>query len=215
MRIPLLMTALMIDLVAGGLAGCSNSGRVAAENDRLRLRVVELEDEVADLSGRHGELEAHIAALEADEATTAAAAIRAGTPRVVAIEIGRLSHLEDLDGDSVPDRAVIYVHPRDGMGRFVQIVGHLDAHVAILPVGADARTLGRVSLLPGELREAYRSGFTGTHYTIEVPLTLPAGAGEDLDTAVKVEFSDGLTERTLSASGTVTTKVIAAGVSGE
>ena len=35
------------------------------------------------------------------------------------------------------------------------------------------RVLGTVTLTPGELREAYRSSFMGTHYVVTVPVVLP------------------------------------------
>ena len=74
----------------------------------------------------------------------------------------------------------------------MQLVGTLTVHVAILPADADAQTIGRFSLKPGQLRAAYRAGFSGTHYTIEVPIQLtPENTGQTC--LVRVIFEDGHT----------------------
>ena len=91
----------------------------------------------------------------------------------------------------------LYVQPVDGLGRFVQLVGHLTVHVGVLPATGDARTLGHVDLSPAELRDAYRSGITGTHYTIEIPLEDPGAAGSVCD--ARVHYVDGRTGRRFEA----------------
>jgi outer membrane murein-binding lipoprotein Lpp len=192
------------------LAGCgSNAQRVATENDRLRSSVADLQDDVAALEARNTELEAEMAAQNASEPARAVAEeIRLNTPRVASVDIGRLSHLVDDDGDGVPDTAVLYIEPRDGRGRFIQIVGNLDANVALVPAQGDAMTLGRVRLAPAPLRDAYRSSFTGTHYTIRVPLEVSPGSASDLECAVRITFHDGLSGRDLTASRMVTSRVL-------
>lgn len=197
-------------IIVALLTACGGARRASTENDRLRARVMELEDEVTALAARAAELEAELAAPPPTAPPSAASEeVRRNTPHVTNLQIGRLSHLADADGDGRPEAAVLYVHPRDGRGRFVQIVGAVDVHVAVLPSDADAVTLGRVRLTPDEVRDAYRSAFTGTHYTIEVPLR--AVEAEVIECAVQLEFEDGLTGRTLTASRTVTPRVLAAG----
>ena len=129
------------------------------------------------------------------------------TPQLAAITIGRLSHAADLDQDGTPDRLRLYVQPVDGWGRFVQMVGSLTATAAVLPAQGEARTVGRVALDPMQLRSAYRSGFGGTHYTIELPLE-PEAAAED-SVAVRVMHEDARTGRTLTASSAVSVRPLA------
>ena len=78
------------------------------------------------------------------------------------------------------------------------MVGALSVHAATLPADGDAVTLGRITLGPRELRNAYRSTFLGTHYTVEVPITIALGATQT-ECTVKVEFIDGRDGRTVTA----------------
>ena len=79
----------------------------------------------------------------------------------------------------------------------MQLVGELSVHAAVLPADGDAITLGRVRLGPLELRDAYRSTFLGTHYTVDVPITIALGATQTQCT-VKVVFVDGHNGRTVT-----------------
>lgn len=183
------------------LIGCANTAALRRENDRLRAEVMELKSANDRLEGRVEELDAELAR-RSEAPDSLPAAIRANTPHVTALDLSRLSHVQDGDGDGRPDRLVLYVQPADSLGRFVQIVGTLTAHAAILPADGEARTVGRLTLEPAALREAYRSSFTGTHYTIEVPID--AGTiGDASELTARVIFTDGPTGRELTADRTV------------
>jgi hypothetical protein len=200
-RCLLIAGILVAGLLPALLAGC-RSAAIAAENDRLRSRVVELEDELTDARGSLAELRAELATLAA-AAGDLPEDIRANTPHVVTISIGRLSHARDDDGDGRADRLIIYVNPADGRDRFVQCVGELTAHAALLPAQGEAATIARVTLAPAELRDAYRSGVTGTHYTIELPIALPADIGPIAACDVRVGYVDGRTGRRCEAHRSV------------
>lgn len=179
------------------LAGCGTSS-VGRENDRLRRQVRELEREMAVLDDRNRELSTELAA-----ASTAPGSlpedIRANTPHVARIAIGGLGHVrESPEGGT--HTLVVYVQPTDGLDRFVQLVGRLSVNAAVLPEGEPARTVGAVTLDPAALRAAYRTGFFGTHYTIEVPL---APTGEATACDVRVYYTDGRTGESLEAAGSV------------
>ena len=183
-------------LAAGIAAALVTSGcgprRFANENDVLRARVLELETEAAALEKRIVELEAELAARTSppDPATTE---IAANTPHVAAITIDRLSHVRDDDRDGTPDTLIVYVRPVDGRERFVQFVGRLSLHAALLPADDESMTIARVELSPGEVRDAHRSSVMGTHYTIEAPLALPPGAAGFAECTVHVIYEDGRT----------------------
>jgi hypothetical protein len=178
--------------------GCSGAKRASIENDRIRAELLDQEDELTRLQQRITELEALVNGYEAgrDEASRA---VIANTPLVTAIEIGRLSHVRDRNDDGTPDELVIYVQPTDGRGRFVQMVGDLSIHAALQPADKDAVTLGRVHLGPAEVREAYRSGLSGTHYTITVPLDV-AGDLADQQFSAHVVYVDGRDGRRLEVN---------------
>ncbi len=181
-------------LVAVLTAGCGSFKKVSQENDRVRARLMELEDENRALAGRVGELDAQVQRLTRN--LPIPQEVRDATPHVTDISIASVSHATDTDGDGRPDTLVVYVESTDGRGRFVQLVGALSVHAATLPADGDAITLGRVTLGPRELRDAYRSTFLGTHYTVKVPITIAPGATQT-ECTVQVEFVDGRDGRTV------------------
>ncbi len=180
-------------LCAAGLllAGCAGPSRVSRENDRLRARVHELTKQVRRLEDHNTELVARIRQLRATPPSISAEVLD-NTPHVARISIGRLSHACDPDGDGRPELLKVYVKPTDGLGRFVQMVGELAVHAAILPPDKEAITIGRITLGPGAVRGAYRSSVLGTRYAVTLPIAVP----EDVDAAectLKVVFLDGRT----------------------
>lgn len=184
------------------LTGC-RSGSYENENDRLRGQVLDLEDDAADLRHRVGELEAQLAAANAVPEDVDPA-VRANTPRVATLEISRLSHVRWDEADPTAATLVLYVEPADGRGRFLQVAGRLAVNVAVLPAGGAARTIGSAALGPAELRAAYRSGFTGTHYTVEIPIEIPNDIDPGVDTCeVRAVYTDGWTGQERAATASV------------
>lgn len=171
-------------------AGCQARATVpgASVADTLRERVVDLERQIIALERRNTELEEALAATSEGEPED----VRFATPHVAAIEIEPLSHLRTgAEGNPV---LFVYVKPQDGYGRFVQLVGRLSINAAVLPPDAGAFTIGQVTLGPIEVRDAYRSSFAGTHYTVKVPVDPSAAAGHD-ECLVHVEYVDGRSGR--------------------
>jgi hypothetical protein len=181
------------------LFSCSSGKRISQANDLLRRRNHDLEQEVVALKRRNAELESElkVAASQPQEMT---AELRAATPRIAEISIGRLTHIRDSDKNGVPDTLVVYIHPVDGRGRFTQMVGSITATAAIVPDDGDAQTIGRVLLDPVEVRDAYRSSFTGQHYVAEIPVMTDHRSASVL---VRIAFEDGLTGQTLSAERSI------------
>lgn len=175
-------------------AGCGGGAkRASLANDRLRAKNMQLTDEVRRLTLHNEELAARL-----EEATSEPRPLpdeyRSHVPRVAALSIDSRSHVRDDDGDGRPDRLIVYVAPRDGLDRFVQIVGRLTVQAAVLPDDVDAITLGRITLGPVEVRQAYRSSLMGTHYAVEVPLA-PAADLDAVECIVQVEFVDAFDGR--------------------
>ncbi len=175
-------------LCAALASGCGSFKRVSHENDRLRALVMDLQQENEDLTNLTAELEARL--LRAGNDSGVAPDVRDATPHVATISIDAISHVLDDDGDGRPDTLVLYVTPSDGLGRFVQMVGDLSVHMAMLPTDSDAVSIGRIRLGPRELRAAYRSTFLGTHYTITMPISIP-GELHATGCTVRAEFLDG------------------------
>jgi hypothetical protein len=192
-------------LLCAALAGCRSAARIAAENDRLREQNIQLQSQNAQLATRNTEL---LAELQRSSATQGqvTAEIRAVTPHVAGLSIGRLSFVANRETDGQKKVLTVYVHPVDGMGRFTQMVGTVAIHAALLPPDADALTVGRATFSPQQVRDMYRSFLTGTHYVFEVPLTLPGDKSalmESRQVTVRVQYSDGWTGQVFTAERSV------------
>lgn len=151
-------------------------------------------------------------------------------PVCAGIEVGRLSGFEPLPPVGEPSggaeknavkSVVVYLRPFDGRDRFVQIVGTMAVEAVWLPGlqslsdggkgeanGADAEArrpnatvLGRVTLTPAQLRDAYRSDVLGTHYIVELPFSEESSRhGGTL--LMRAEFADALTGKVWTAERT-------------
>ena len=198
---------LLLGLLALSLAvlpGCRRE--VRTEADALREQVIDLEREVRRLERRNRELERQAAA--AAETCDLDPALLRAIPHVAEITVGRLSHGRDTTGDGAADLLRIYIQPADGEGRFTPLTGELRVTAALQPEEGEATTIGRVRLSPEEVRDRYRSGFTGTHYTVELPIEPPADAdpatlAQEAEALVRVDYTDGLTGKRLSTQRTV------------
>lgn len=183
--------------------GCRRGPRnFENENDELRRQVVEMTEEIDGLRLERDEAVAKLAEVErmrSWDGEELSEAVRLALPRCAGIEFGLLSGAGDADNLPGFDVLDIYIVPRDGRGRFVQIVGTLEVRADLLPgISEEARFLGSARLGPDELREAYRSGLMGTHYTVRMPLdpVIDEKAGS---IALSAELTDALTGRVHAA----------------
>lgn len=131
------------------------------------------------------------------------------TPHLAAIGIVGSSHTDrPLSGDGCVAR--IYLNPMDGRGRFLQVVGTATVTLYWSPPGCDAEVIACHEFGPLAIRDAYRSGFGGTHYTLEWPVERrPASGigGADPESAwicgspveAKVEFTEARSGRVFTA----------------
>ncbi|MEM9084026.1 MAG: hypothetical protein AAGB34_10565 [Planctomycetota bacterium] len=143
------------------LVGCT--ANFENENDRLRSELLTAEGRIGELEGELSELRSQFKIVShAGEGGSLTAEEIEATPRVVGLEISRFSKIED-------GVATIWIVPRDGRGRFVQMVGELTVSMIEMSDGRH-RELGVKQLSASEVRDAYRSGFAGTHYFIEFPV---------------------------------------------
>ncbi len=174
--------------VSSTLCGCglryggSSQDKVLAtlrdENANLRERVAGLEREREELVVRASAvIQASSGAANVTSASSAdlASQIAQALPAVVSIEI------DSLSGPSVrdPQRPTVnvYIIPKDGRNRFTQVVGSLVVEALWqasdpkqTPDMLNTTSLGSVELSPLQVREAYRSGFGGTNYMVELPV---------------------------------------------
>lgn len=180
--------------------GCR--GRALAPNaaDGLRAELVERTRERDEARARAAELETKVTELsQARDARIDPEAAEA-MPALAGIVLSGLSTARLVDANHA--KLAIVVEPRDGLGRFLQVTGTLRASVAVLIPGRDPIPAGSATLSPKALRDAYRSAFLGTHYTLEMPLAWE-GAESARAVSVSLEFTEALTGKAYPAQGTV------------
>ncbi len=114
-------------------------------------------------------------------------------PRVAEIELSRLSSVRR---ESAADGLItldLHVTAIDGRGRPIQLTGSLEAVARFMPVDAESIELGRVSLSPAEIRDAWRAGVLGASYQVEIPLRPAPLSGEYSGIHVSARFTDAHT----------------------
>lgn len=209
-----LVAVAMFGLATAAMPGCQSHKRTYAENARLRTQVIEMQDTIKDLRRQNDELKSQWTASEQAEAGLDPEIV-AATPHVVDLAIGRLSHARDGDGDGSADVLVVYIQPVDGLGRFTQLTGRLWVDAIISKAQSDPVTIGRITLTPTQVRDAYRSSITGPHYTVEVPIQIPP-RGDDAAAAIQAlvlaSYEDGLTGVQLTAERRINLDVPASAI---
>jgi hypothetical protein len=190
------------------MASCSSGQRISKVNDELRAANHDLGQEVLALKRRNNELEIELKRLAQQPPQTMPQEIVAHVPRIVEVNIGKLSHVRDEDGDGLPETLLLYVEPLDGRGRFTQMVGTLEINAAFIPSHGDPLSAGQATFAPDQVRDAYRSTLTGVHYTFSIPvqITSELNDGDASTLAVRATFNDGLTGQAITAERSISLK---------
>ncbi len=180
-------------------AGCQPVALMPTTNDGLRREVRDLREEIAALKAQKAQLDAQLAtlAVETQGATGRDPEVVAATPALVAVAIEPASHFE-LDERTNTCVARVYVAPSDGLGRFIQLVGSVSLSLFDLSADGSSRTLATATYSPLQVRDAWRGGLMGSHYTFEVPLASDGWSCQGRVTA-RLQFVDGLSNRRLEA----------------
>jgi hypothetical protein len=179
--------------------------------DQLRTRVAELESQLATQQSELAELRAKLAQASAAQSAELSPEELAAIPTPVGLTIDARSGLS-RDGTELE----VLVTPVDGRQRFVQVAGTLA--VQVFAIAQQVEGTGEVDggaaqpaeptaplwsrqLSPSALRDAYRSGFLGTHYLVAIPLSpelRAAHASGGLD--VRVSLNLAASDRTLATA---------------
>lgn len=179
---------------------CAGPKNFDNENDRLRRELADARAEIDRLTESERRL---AAALEAERNATERRAPSAQAlallPKAERLSLGRLSG--PVPGGGAVD---LYISPLDDRARFVQVAGTLTVRLDLLPPpesgsASEPRLLATLELGPTELREAYRSSLTGTHYSVRVPIVPPLGPQEG-SLGCSVRLDDLVTGERLEAT---------------
>lgn len=207
------VAAVAATLVALG-GGCSARVLAPSQGDAYRDEIRSLKDENAELTSRVAELERSLALASASDAAGpagvpdfgvpwSAAEVRKEEPRAIGLAIGWGSVVE-RDANAPAATLTLYVEPRDARGRFVQVAGYLDVRVVAVrdPGKGESPTLAERRFGPAALRDAWRSGMFGTHYTLTMPVDLAPCPDVRAVAAIAVLY-DGPDATRLAANATL------------
>lgn len=159
------------------------------DNDRLRQDNLNLTRQVATLETQLNQRLGQIATLEA-QLGNADRPDGAERPIASGVEIDAYSGPVDVDRDGDDDLVRLYLLPTDQRGRMIPVGGTLTAALVHLPDEGEPRVLRTVSLDPAELDDAYRDGFTGPYYLVELDLadlSLDASPTDEITARVVLE----------------------------
>jgi len=187
--------------------GCSGRALVPNEADRLREELAAANSARARAESRAGELESRLASLAQERRGEVDPEVAAALPALASVTLSSKSTARLAAADSASAQegtlsVALILSPADGLSRFIQITGTLRLTVAALVAGADTVETTTVTVGPKALRDAYRSGLLGTHYTVERAVPWK-GDAPPRALSVAGEFTDGLTGRVYPIVGTV------------
>jgi hypothetical protein len=181
---------------------CACSGRVLAPStaDGLRSEIVERTRERDAAKAQVEELQTKLLELTQARDVRIDPEAAEAMPALARVSISSLSTARLLDPNHA-NLAVVLV-PTDGLGRFIQMTGTLRCSAFAMIPGRDTRSEGKITLGPKALRDSYRTGFMGTHYTVELPIQWD-GAEPATSMSVAISFTDALTGKVFESSETV------------
>jgi len=164
----------VVVLVAFGLAlvGCGPKNYLN-ENDKLRKQNMALKREIDELKEKLERQTGQLKNLETRLKGPAATQAEANTPIFSQITLGRYSGPIDTDGDDVHDKLRLYVQTLDQKGRMLPVAAKASVKLVHIPDEGEPRALVSKTYDADAFSDAYRSSFTGQHYTLETDLPAP------------------------------------------
>lgn len=209
----LIRTSTAAALTASLLCACSGRMLAPSTADGLRSEIVDRTRERDAARAQVEELQTKLLELTQTRDVRIDPEAAEAMPALARVSISSLSTARLVD----PNHANLFIvlAPTDGLGRFIQITGTLRCSAFAMIPGRDTRSEGKITLGPKALRDSYRTGFMGTHYTIEVPIQWD-GAEPATSMSVAISFNDALTGKVFESSETVAViKAPAAASAGE
>ncbi len=160
------------------------------DNDSLRRQAIELDARIEQLEQDLAMKSAQIRRMAelSEHKPTMLGVTWQDLPRLDSVRVGRYSGVTDTNGDGIGDTLRLYVHTRDQQGRFLPVLGQAVVQLVVIEPGEAPRQLVEQTYSPLEFDRAYRSGFTGTHYTLDVLLGNETGV--NVGATAKLTFTD-------------------------
>jgi hypothetical protein len=214
------LVALTCAIVCVMAVGCQRPSRAFLnENDRLRRENLLLAERVGELeaalerrvrqvrameSRRQGPPAAELAGVDTEGADSEGVDAAADIPMLSELRLGRYSGPVDSNDDGRIDAVRLYVQTRDQKGRFLPTAATAAGQVVLMQPDREPRVLGRARWTLAQFEAAYRSGFLGTHYRLDLPLTDPDAVEELAGRTVTVQLAltDAATGATIDVQRT-------------
>lgn len=200
----------------GAGAGCSSlriggSVQPYTELDSLRRENKAKTKRVEELERNVKELESKLDSKLASSQSGLSPEVLRAMPMVSQLEIDSTSGVT-VARDTKSSVADVYLKPTDGRGRAVQAVGTITVELraaGALPkdateaqIEAAGTVIASAVLSPEQVRDAYRSGFVGTGYTVSLPIE-QSKLIRPGTLIVRASLADALSGRTFSVTRTV------------
>ncbi|MBN1488717.1 MAG: hypothetical protein JXA69_02270 [Phycisphaerae bacterium] len=200
----------LVLVILAGLAGCdglggsgTDVGRLQSQIDAQKKHITELEETIIALRQRTDDQDEQIATLQARGQLDPAMLI---VP--VRIELERLSGGYDEDGQPGDDGVVAYVQPIDADGHVIKAAGAIEMSVFDLTEPTAPKLITQAKLDEPNTRQAWHGRFMTNHFTVKCPWAPPdrkPPANRGL--TIRVQFTDYLTGKTLTAETSCTIKL--------
>jgi hypothetical protein len=192
-------------LTAVGLpAGCAGPARDSTLWDKIHQLQAEknqLQTRTENLEAENQQLLEQCHALDALDPAVRLSAL----DRLVRIQIGKRSRLTDPNKDGQIDTLIIHLEPVDQAEDIVKAPGEVRVSLWRLEPAADKHLLAEWAVSAEQLKTTWGHSLTGRYYRLT--FALPEGMpNKPEDLTVKVEFTDYLTGRILTAQTPITAR---------
>ena len=182
------------------LVACGGPKNYTNENDKLRAERMSLQQQIDELQDKLAQREGELRATRDQLNDPLPPVDGVDPPRLAGIVLGLYSGPIDLDGDTVYDALRVYVRPVDQHSRQITATGTARVRLITAPAEGEPKTILDQAYDPEAFHAAYRSGVTGTHYTLkaDLPEDRPTNA------TLHVSLTDATTGRVFKAQKEVT-----------
>jgi len=192
--------------------GCGGQRNFSTGADELRRRNHELFEQVRGLERDIEQYIEEVQMLQRRMEDKRGGIEGADPPQLSQVRFGRYSGALDINGDGDDDLIRLYVLTLDQHGRFLPVAAIATVRAVRNEIDQDPQVVVERQYGPEEFDKRYRSGFTGTHYTLDIKLPSPVPEGFD-EADVSLFIKDMATDITRRYTQTIaiqTASVIAA-----
>lgn len=191
---------LLLGIALPLLTACGQQKSFANENDKLRAERMSLQQQIDELQNKLALREGELRATREQLNDPLPPVEGVEPPRLAGIVLGLYSGPIDQDGDAVYDGLRVYIRPVDQNSRQLTAKGTARVRLITTPANSEPVTILDETYGPDAFHAAYRSGVTGTHYTLkaDLPDDRPASA------TLHVSLTDAVTGKVFKAQKEVT-----------